>query len=459
MLHTIDSIPVPVIAAVNGPAIGAGTQLALAADLRVVSPEARFGVPAAKLGITVDKWTVRRLVSLVGGGPARTMLLGAETISAEEAFARGLANKFGDLVTAQEWARTISELAPLSLRHLKLVFNDDGTREPQTEEQLAALYAAWGSEDAQEARAARIEKRVPEFGGDREVGRTMIGRGVLVAAAAAGRLGGPRRVGDAPRARRLTGGDRAVRRVLTAIPRQPFSQLRPQFVATGRLPVRPRQGVPHARRRRAATPGDPARDTTGAGRGRELPLPGSVTRACCSRSTDAACSPIPYGANGSRRPRSSVRPGCIRFRWRWPICRRSTPSSSRTTTTTTSTRRPSRASRARRHGLRGADRGGGPPAPVERPERPHRRTRLGRVGRGERAGADVHGGSALLVPWLARDTTLWSSWVIAGPRHRVFFGATPGTRRVSPISAGRTGRSTSRCCRWVPTTSAGPTFT
>ncbi|MCL2533810.1 MAG: enoyl-CoA hydratase [Nocardiaceae bacterium] len=165
MLHTIDSIPIPVIAAVNGPAVGAGTQLALASDLRVVAPEARFGIPAAKLGITVDKWTVRRLVSLVGGGPARTMLFGAEMLSADEAFARGLANKIGSLATAHEWARSIAELAPLSLRHLKLVFNDDGTREAQTEEQLAALYAAWGSEDAQEARAARLEKRAPEFRG------------------------------------------------------------------------------------------------------------------------------------------------------------------------------------------------------------------------------------------------------------------------------------------------------
>ncbi|WP_137723440.1 enoyl-CoA hydratase [Prescottella subtropica] len=165
MLHTIDSIPIPVIAAINGPAVGAGTQLALASDLRVVAPEARFGIPAAKLGITVDKWTVRRLVSLIGGGPARTMLLGAEILSADEAFARGLANKVGDLAVAQEWARSIAELAPLSLRHLKLVFNDDNTTEPQSEEQLAALFAAWGSEDAQEARAARAEKRAPQFRG------------------------------------------------------------------------------------------------------------------------------------------------------------------------------------------------------------------------------------------------------------------------------------------------------
>ncbi|RVW03053.1 enoyl-CoA hydratase [Rhodococcus xishaensis] len=165
MLHTIDAIPVPVIAAINGPAVGAGTQLALASDLRVVAPEASFGIPAAKLGIAVDKWTVHRLVSLIGGGPARTMLLGAEMLSAEEAFARGLANKIGDIGTAQKWARSIAELAPLSLRHLKLVFNDDGTREPQTEEQLAAMFAAWGSEDAQEARAARLENREPDFRG------------------------------------------------------------------------------------------------------------------------------------------------------------------------------------------------------------------------------------------------------------------------------------------------------
>ncbi|QBJ97419.1 enoyl-CoA hydratase [Rhodococcus sp. ABRD24] len=165
MLHTIDSIPIPVIAAVNGPAIGAGTQLALAADLRVVSPEARFGIPAAKLGISVDKWTVRRLVSLVGGGPARTMLLGAEMLHADQAFAHGLANKIGNLATAREWASSIAELAPLSLQHLKLVFNDDGTREAQTPEQLTALYAAWGSEDAQEARMARMENRAPEFRG------------------------------------------------------------------------------------------------------------------------------------------------------------------------------------------------------------------------------------------------------------------------------------------------------
>ncbi|MFI6429487.1 enoyl-CoA hydratase [Rhodococcus oryzae] len=165
MLHTIDSTPIPVIAAVNGPAVGAGTQLALASDLRVVAPDAHFAIPAAKLGISVDTWTVKRLVSLAGGGPARAMLLGAESLTAEEALTAGLANKIGDLAAAQDWAKRIAALAPLSLRHLKMVFNDDGTQDEPTPEQLSALQAAWRSEDMDEARQARWEKRQPEFKG------------------------------------------------------------------------------------------------------------------------------------------------------------------------------------------------------------------------------------------------------------------------------------------------------
>lgn len=165
MLRTVDSVPVPVIAAVNGPAIGAGTQLALASDLRVVAPDAYFAVPATKLGISVDSWTVKRLVALAGGGPARTVLLGAEQLGASEAHAAGLANKIGGLDVAQEWAKKIATLAPLSLRHLKLVLNDDGTHDDPTPEQSAALAAAWTSEDMHEAWLARQQKRSPMFRG------------------------------------------------------------------------------------------------------------------------------------------------------------------------------------------------------------------------------------------------------------------------------------------------------
>ncbi|HEY5858257.1 MAG TPA: enoyl-CoA hydratase [Aldersonia sp.] len=165
MLHTVDSVPVPVIAAVNGAALGAGTQLAIASDLRVAAPDASFGIPAAKLGITVDRWTVHRLSSLVGSGPARSMLLGVELLGATDAHAHGLANKIGTLADAQEWAKTIAGLAPLTLAHLKLAFNDDGTQDEESHELRAALYRAWQSEDAKEGRLARKEKRPPHFTG------------------------------------------------------------------------------------------------------------------------------------------------------------------------------------------------------------------------------------------------------------------------------------------------------
>ncbi|MFI5780293.1 enoyl-CoA hydratase [Nocardia sp. NPDC051570] len=165
MLETVESVPVPVIAAINGGALGAGVQLTLAADLRVMSPDSFLAIPAAKLGLSVDGWTVRRLAALIGGGPARTILLGAEQVSASDAYAFGYANRIGTLEDAQAWAKSIAELAPLSLRHLKLVLNDDGTRGDATPEQSAALAAAWSSADAQEARAAREQKRAARFEG------------------------------------------------------------------------------------------------------------------------------------------------------------------------------------------------------------------------------------------------------------------------------------------------------
>ncbi|AHH15547.1 enoyl-CoA hydratase/isomerase family protein [Nocardia nova SH22a] len=165
LLRTIESVPVPVIAAINGGALGAGVQLALAADLRVMSPDSYIAVPAAKLGISVDGWTIRRLAALIGGGPARTILLGAEPVTASDAYTFGFANRLGTLADAQDWAKSIAALAPLSLRHMKLVFNDDGTRVEDTVEQRDALEAAWRSADAEEARLAREQKRAAKFVG------------------------------------------------------------------------------------------------------------------------------------------------------------------------------------------------------------------------------------------------------------------------------------------------------
>ena len=88
MLAAVTEVSVPVIAAVNGPAIGAGAQLALACDLRVAAPEATFAIPTARLGIAVNPWTIRRLALLAGTGTAQAMLIGGETLDAARAALR-----------------------------------------------------------------------------------------------------------------------------------------------------------------------------------------------------------------------------------------------------------------------------------------------------------------------------------------------------------------------------------
>lgn len=164
-LKVIESTPMPVIAALNGAALGAGLQLAMAADLRVMAPDALAGIPAAKIGVAVDEWTIRRLVSLVGSGPARGMLIGCDPMSADRAHALGFANRIGDLADAQHWAATIATFAPLTLQHYKLVLNGDGARDAAPQHRLAAMLAAWQSEDLAEGRAARTERRSPVFKG------------------------------------------------------------------------------------------------------------------------------------------------------------------------------------------------------------------------------------------------------------------------------------------------------
>lgn len=164
-LQLIESTPVPVIAALNGAALGAGLQLAMAADLRVMAPDALIGIPAAKIGVAVDEWTIRRLVSLVGSGPARGMLIGCDPLSADRAHTLGFANRIGDLADALHWAATIASFAPLTLQHYKLVLNGDGARDAAPQDRLDAMLAAWQSEDLAEGRAARAEKRAPVFKG------------------------------------------------------------------------------------------------------------------------------------------------------------------------------------------------------------------------------------------------------------------------------------------------------
>ncbi|BBZ64447.1 enoyl-CoA hydratase [Mycolicibacterium monacense] len=161
----IDKAPFPVIAAINGPAIGAGVILSMICDLRVVAPEAYFQFPVAKYGIALDNWSIRRLTSLVGAGRARGMLLAAERLTAEVALQTGMANRIGALADAQAWAQEIAGFAPLALQHAKRVLNDDGAYEDPWPAHQELFDRAWASQDIIEAQVARIEKRPPRFQG------------------------------------------------------------------------------------------------------------------------------------------------------------------------------------------------------------------------------------------------------------------------------------------------------
>ena len=161
MLHRLASVPVPLVAAVNGPAIGAGTQLAIACDLRVADESARFGVPTVRNGMAVDAWTIRTLAALSGAGPARRMMLAGELIDRDEALAHGLVDRPGTLDDALAWAHEVAALAPLTIAHSKAVLND--TLDDAAIE--ASFHAVWASDDVKEAATARIEKRTPVFRG------------------------------------------------------------------------------------------------------------------------------------------------------------------------------------------------------------------------------------------------------------------------------------------------------
>lgn len=165
MLDTIRTMPIPVIAAVNGPAVGAGTQLAMACDLRIIDKGAYFRVPVVDVAISLDEVTIRTLELLVGGSRARTMLLTGATLDHQGALDSGFALAAGSLIDALTLASHCATKAPLSLRHFKMEFAHSSGRPFDAADREDAQRAAWTSKDVQEARVAREEKRAPRFQG------------------------------------------------------------------------------------------------------------------------------------------------------------------------------------------------------------------------------------------------------------------------------------------------------
>jgi enoyl-CoA hydratase len=165
VLRGFGNLPVPVIAAIDGPALGAGAQLAIATDLRVATPTSMIGIPAAKLGLVVDHWTVRRLAGEFSPPVARAMLLAAQTYTGEQLHATGGIHRLGTLDDAVAWAHELSRLAPLTIAGHKVGL-EHATPEPVADAAFeAARSAAWSSADAEEGRTAFLEKRRPDFTG------------------------------------------------------------------------------------------------------------------------------------------------------------------------------------------------------------------------------------------------------------------------------------------------------
>lgn len=165
VLGVLRGAPFPTIAAVEGYALGAGTQIAVACDLRVASASARFGIPAAKLGLMIDQWTVQRLAHIAGQGAARAILLGCDILTCEQALNAGLVQRLGTLEDALEWAHHIATLAPLTIAGHKLGLNQSEPLASSTPEFDAAFRRAWESEDLKEGLSAFREHRPPQFEG------------------------------------------------------------------------------------------------------------------------------------------------------------------------------------------------------------------------------------------------------------------------------------------------------
>jgi enoyl-CoA hydratase len=165
VLRALRDAPLPTIAAVEGAALGAGTQLAVACDLRTATAAATFGIPAAKLGLMVDQWTIHRLAAFAGQGPARAMLLAAQTYTGEEAFGFGLVQRPGGVAEALEWADSIATLAPLTIAGHKLGINETEVLTETSPAYRAAFDQAWGSADLQEGLAAFRDRRPAAFRG------------------------------------------------------------------------------------------------------------------------------------------------------------------------------------------------------------------------------------------------------------------------------------------------------
>ncbi len=168
VFRKIEIFPVPVIAAVNGFALGGGNELAMSCDIRICSENAVFGQPEVGLGITPGFGGTQRLARLIGPGKAKEMVYGGRNIKADEAYRVGLVNAVYPqeelMAAAKKLASGIAKNAPIAVRNCKKAINDgleaDMDQAIVVEEKL--FGDCFETEDQKEGMAAFLEKRKVE---------------------------------------------------------------------------------------------------------------------------------------------------------------------------------------------------------------------------------------------------------------------------------------------------------
>lgn len=167
----VENLPQPVIAAVNGFALGGGCELSMACDIRIAAENAKFGQPEAGLGITPGFAGTQRLPRLVGKGIAKELIYTCNIIDANEAYRIGLANKVVPqaelLDTAKAMAKKIMKNAPVAVQMCKAAINEgmDMDLDSGVAYEAEVFGLCFATEDQTEGMTAFVEKRKAAFQG------------------------------------------------------------------------------------------------------------------------------------------------------------------------------------------------------------------------------------------------------------------------------------------------------
>ena len=169
--RTLEEFPIPVIAAVNGFALGGGTELALACDLIIAADKARFGQPEINLGVIPGFGGTQRLARRIGLPLARELIYTGDMIDAQTALRYGIANRvvpLADLMTeAKTLAQKIATKPPIAIRQAKAAINSgiDMDIANASRFEAEAFAMTFATEDKREGMAAFLEKREAKFTG------------------------------------------------------------------------------------------------------------------------------------------------------------------------------------------------------------------------------------------------------------------------------------------------------